>query len=446
MSDDLFDRANAAIDCREVAEKAVALKQAGATWRGVCPLRGCGSKSKSQPFAVFAAGARWRCMSCDPKGGDAVDLEHRLFATGGETMADTARRLIGGVSVEESEGSRRRRQEAREKAEAEALADAAWKAELAARLWREAKAAAGTPVQVYLEHRAIRGPIAAAMLGQLRFHPAAYHSGDPAHGVRLPAMVGLVMTELGPTGGVHVTYLRPDGRGKTHREPAKRMWGPQGHRLLARKGDRMGPPDRRDDNDLADILLPGGIWLTRPDAPGPLAVAEGIESAASRAILMAGDLHRSVRAVAAGSLDRLQGFEAVETFGEGRQRISVVDVAKPRGDVLRPPFTWPEDPRAPWGVVDIACDSDMSPVTVVGLTGANRTGKRRAAPYRRDAVERARVCGTLATSAWRRRLAPGSATTVRMSKPPAGLDFNDVVRAAEAARETEAAKAAGGVA
>jgi hypothetical protein len=425
MSDDLFERAGAAMDCREVAEKKVTLKKAGAKWRGICPLNDCGKKSKSRPFCVMDSERRWKCFSCDPRGGDAVELEHRLFASGGETMADTARRMIGGVSIEESETSRARRQAARAAAEKAAMEDNRWKADLARRLWREAVSAAGTLVQTYLEARAIRGPVAARMLELLRFHPAAYHSGDPAHGVRLPAMIGLVTTELGATGGIHVTYLRPDGSGKTHRSPAKMMWGPQAHRLLARRDDAMGPPDRNDDKDLVEVVMPGGIWLSRPDAPGPLVVAEGIESSASRAIMLAGDLSLPVRAVAAGSLDRLQGFEATDKDG-------AVDVRQPTGDVLRPPFTWPENPGAPWGLIDAACDADMSPVTVLGRTGANRAGKSRTVPFVRDAAERARVCGRLATSAWKRRLAPGSETVVRASRPPAGVEFNNMVMAAEA--------------
>lgn len=438
MTSDLFERAAAEADCVEIAtrHKKTALKAGRTSWSGVCPLRNCGAKSKKAPFKVIAGGARWLCMSCDPRGGDAVDLEHRLYGRADESMADTARRIIGGETREESETSRRRREVARDEAEKRALEDAAWNAEFAIRTWREAVPAAGTLVQTYLEEaRGIRGPVAAAMLGQLRFHPAVYHSGDPAHGVRLPGMVGLPMTELGPPGGIHVTYLRPDGRGKTHRSPDKRMWGPQSLWLLARQGDRMGPPDIRDDEDRARVKMWAGIWLTRPDAPGPLVSGEGIENAASRAMMLGGDLHRPVRAVAALSLDRLQGFEAVEAVKVGRQSIQVVDVARPTGDVLRPPFTWPEDPRAPWGVIDIPVDADMSPVTVMGQTGANRAGKRRVAPYRRDSAERARVCGLLAKAAWTRRLAPGSETVVRVSRPPAGMDFNDIVRAAEAARE-----------
>ncbi|ADL00685.1 DUF7146 domain-containing protein [Brevundimonas subvibrioides] len=403
MDASLFDRASAAVSCEDVAERGgrTVLRKG----RGVCPLNGCGANSKAQPFAVLDSGRRWKCWSCDPKGGDVVDLEHRLYSSGSDTLADAARRLVGGVAQEESAESRERRSKARAQAEEEAMADAAWKTELARSLWREAGAALGSPAQTYLEARAIRGPVAARALALLRFHPAAYHSGDPTHGVRLPAMIGLIMTEFGPTGGVHVTYLSPDGKRKTHRDPAKRMWGPQGVRVAV--GDDT-------------MSVPGGIWLTRPDAPGPLVVAEGIENALSRAMLLAGDLSLPVRAAAAGSLDRLAGFEVTDPKTGARDVWSVTP------DPLRPPFTWPEDPAHPFGLVEVATDGDMSPVKVKGWAGKKKT---KLTTFERHSAERARVCGALGVAGWRRRLAPDSGTVVKATRSPLGLDFNDVLKA-----------------
>jgi hypothetical protein len=410
---ELFDRAREAVRCDDVAARRVTLSRTG---RGVCPLNGCGSKSGAAPFAVLDAGRRWKCWSCDPLGGDVVDLEHRLFSTGSETLGDAARRLVGGEVKSESPENCERRAHARAAREAAAMADAAWKADLARRLWREAKPAAGTPVQTYLEGRGIRGPVAARALGQLRFHPAAWHSGDPDAGVRLPAMIALITTEHGATGGVHVTYLAPGGARKTHRTPAKRMWGPQGMKV-----------------DPDGAALPGGIWLTRPDAAGPLVVAEGIENALSRAMMVAGDLSLPVRAAAAGSLDRLSGFEVVDP------RTGARDIWRIRPDPQRPPFTWPEDPASPWGLVEIATDGDMSPVKVKGLTGRKRN---RPVTFERDARERARVCGALAVAAWRGRLAPGSATIVKATRSPIGKDFNDVLMAQEGGPEAASRRAA----
>ncbi|MCA0366794.1 MAG: hypothetical protein LCH57_01860 [Proteobacteria bacterium] len=435
MSDDrLFDQARDAVRCEDVAERRVKLLKMGGAWRGVCPLKDCGSKSGQGPFSVFGDGRRWKCWSCDPRGGDVIDLEHRLFGKPDETIRDAARRLIGGVLQEESDDARERRAHAAEARERAAMADAAWKAALFARLWREGQSAAGTLVQTYLESRGIRGPVLARALKILRFHPAAYHSGDPEAGVRLPAMINICLTELGPTGGGHVTYLAPNGRAKTHRKGAKKMWGPQGLFLLARKDGGFGPPPPPRRGEPAEgYVLRGGYWLSAPDAPGPLAVAEGQENALSRAMMLGGDLHLPTRAAAAGSLDALQGGELKDAEGV------LVDVWGATGDPMRPPFTWPEDPRTPWGVVDIACDSDMSAVTVQGRSGKNRIGRSRVIEVRREAVERARVCGRLAQAAWFRRLTPSpddlplTPSIVRASCPPAGLDFNDMIRAAEAA-------------
>lgn len=429
MSDDrLFDQARDAVRCEDVADRRVKLQKAKGGWRGVCPFKDCGSNSKQSPFSIFGDGRRWKCWSCDPRGGDVIDLEHRLFGKADETVRDAALRLVGGIVQEESDEARERRAQAAEARERAAMEDVAWKAALGARLWREGQPAAGTLVQTYFEHRAIRGPVLARALQIVRFHPAAYHSGDPEAGVRLPAMINICMTPLGPTGGFHVTYLAPNGKGKTHRKGAKKMWGPQGLFLLARKDGGYGPPTRPERGHRPEgCVMRGGYWLSRPDTPGPLAVAEGQENAASRAMMLAGDLSLPVRAVAAGSLDSLQGFELHDEDN------ALVDAWGGLGDPMRPPFTWPEDPDAPWGVVDIACDSDMSPVTVQGRSGKNRVGKSRVIDIRRDAHERARICGRLAVAAWCARLGPDSKTRVRASRPPEGLDFNDLMRAAEKA-------------
>lgn len=404
MTDQLFDRARDMVLVRDVAERGGAkLHASGREVRGTCPLRGCGSKSKAGPFAITDGGRRWKCWSCDPRGGDVVDLEHLLFSELGQTLADAARRLTGGDQQVESAEAKARRERARKAAERDAHRSAEWKADLAKRMWRESVSAVGSPVQTYLEARGIRGPVAARALGQLRFHPSAYHSGHPDFGVFLPAMLGLPMTEHGPAGGVHATYLAPDGRSKTHRSPAKRMIGPQ---------SVVGPDG---------IVRYGAIWLTKPTAEGLLVVAEGIESTLSRALMRAGAMSHPVRAAAACSLDRLQGFELIDDDGAR-------DVWKPKGDPMRPPFTWPETAEAPWGEIDIATDGDMSPVKVRG-----RTGRGRLVDFQRDSEERARVCGRLAIAAWRGRLLADSKTTVGASRAPLGQDFNDVIRAAEAA-------------
>lgn len=439
MSEDLFERAQEEVSCRDVAERA-GFKLLGrrGRFRGVCPLNRCGDNSGAMPFVVRPArvglGDRYRCYSCN-QGGDVVDLEHRLFGSGAEGMAAAALRLVGGEARQISDAERERRAQKRDREALEASESEEFALDLARRLWREGEPAGGTLAQTYLESRGLFGPVVARAVEILRFHPRAYHSGHPQFGVFLPAMVALVMTEFGPTGGVHVTYLRADGKAKANRKAPKKMWGPQGHRcwwrpLIGWASLRLadGPAVEGEE----EVLLPGGIWLTRPDATGPLVVAEGIENALSRAWLKAGDLALPVRAAAAGSLDRLQGFELVDDDG-------CRDVHQVKGDLQRPPFTWPEDPAAPWGEVDIATDGDMSDnVRVLGRAGR----KRRPVMFRRDGAERARVCGVLATEAWRRRLNPDSPTRVGWSRPPLGTDFNIELGRVQAAAKVQSEAAA----
>ena len=390
MTDDVLERARRDADIEAVA--GVALKRAGKVKVGMCPLCKVGAKSKTPPFKIYPAKGRFKCWRCN-RGGSVIDLEHMLRSTGSETIRDAALRLVNGAPVTDAE--RARRAQVREAEEKAASQSEAWKAALAAQLWREGQPAGGSLVQTYLEHRGWFGPVLARALAIVRFHPRAYWGGHPTFGVFLPAMVALVMTEFGPTGGVHVTYLAPDGKGKARRDPAKKMFGPQGVVVDGRP-------------------YPGGIWLTRPDAPGPLVVGEGIESAGGRAILKAGPLQTPVRVVATASLDRMQGGEAVGDDG-------AIDVWSVRPDPARPPFTWPEDPAHPWGEVEIATDGDMKPVTVTGRSGR----KGRPTRFVRDGVERARVCAVLAQAAWAGRLADGSATRIRATRAPIGRDFAD---------------------
>ena len=127
--------------------------------------------------------------------------------------------------------------------EAERWAEAVKRADQAKRLWQEAQPIAGTVAETYLRGRGIT----CALPDALRFHPEAWH-GPTAK--RYPALVALVDGAEGFA--VHRTYLRPDGLGKAAVEPAKAMLG---------------------------AVQGGAVRLT--DRPGPLVLAEGIETALS---------------------------------------------------------------------------------------------------------------------------------------------------------------------
>jgi hypothetical protein len=126
---------------------------------------------------------------------------------------------------------------------AEEQAEAQRRAEQARRLWREAVPIEDTPAEIYL--REARGIRLERLPRTLRYHPLAWH-GPTAR--RWSAMVALVEGGIGFA--AHRTFLRPDGSGKAPVEPAKAALG---------------------------AIAGGAVRLV--DGPGPLVVAEGIETA-----------------------------------------------------------------------------------------------------------------------------------------------------------------------
>ena len=95
--------------------------------------------------------------------------------------------------------------------------------ELARRLRREAVPAAETLVETYFAHRGLR--LEPGM--PLRFHPRAWR--NRANGPPGPAMVALMTCpERNEPVGVHLTYLRHDGRGKADGPSLKVMLGRRG--------------------------------------------------------------------------------------------------------------------------------------------------------------------------------------------------------------------------
>lgn len=365
-----------------------AVFRAGRRWRGPCPICGA-SKGKRQDgaFWVDREAGRWGCFAGGAdcaRGGDVIDLYATLERLSPREAAEKLTGQTAGGALAKRPTAERRRPD-REDGDEDR-----WKAELAASLWREARPAADTLADTYLRARGLFGPVLDAALRQLRFHPSAYHSGPFERPVRLPAMVGLVRAPSGATGGVHVTYLAADGSGKTARNPAKRMWGPQSIETDAGAAQ-------------------GGVWLSHPSAEGGLVVAEGIESALSAAILLGGPR----RVVAALSLNRLQGGMLPDQYGR-------IDPDNVRPDPSRPAFTWPEPAGAPWGEVAIAVDRDMKPIKVKVRKAMGGTKR-----LQLDGDARARISGALAVAAWR----ASASGRVRAIAAERGRDFNDELRA-----------------
>lgn len=462
--DPLFELARERASIRDVAA-GLKLFRAGRTVRGECPIDKCGAGKKADgPFWVDEGRQRFGCFSCECQkeiGGDAIALEHALNSRGGETIRHAAARLAG-VDLEQWDAEQRAKddayapiqgvigQEARaatpppsaedqarrcerdRRRAAQAAVDAdrdAWIAATAAAMWREAVPAPGTPVELYLKARGIVGRPLELALQQLRYHPAAYHSGRGDRPVLMPAMIALIVAPLGlevrPTGGVHVTYLAEGGDlvwCKARVDRAKTVWGPP----------KLSPSALRAGDDRLDRW--GGAWLTPPGGEGPLIVGEGIESVLSAAVLAQMSSGEPVRAVAALSLGALQGGWLADAWGR-------FDADAPAADPEQPAFTWPEPESSPWGEVRICVDRDMRTIHRKARKAGGGTWKR---PL--DSEARARICGALARQSWERALVGGGAIVgpsgppdptrrdahavrVRVWAPAPGRDFNDELRA-----------------
>lgn len=397
---ELFDRAREAVKVSDVAGGKRA--RVGHRLRGPCPVCKAGEgKLKDGPFWIDDGKGRWGCFAgqgdCE-RGGDAVRLEQLLR---GGTAREIAERFAGPgyqppqrADVVHGARSRARASDA----------DSA-KGDAAARLWRDSRPAlSGGVVDRYLAARGIGEAVRAVMCAELRYHPEAFYDVAPEgaalppgarevrlsggrRGVLLPAMIAGVRTTAGRTGGVHATFLAPDGSGKARVRRPKKMLGPQsGH---GRPGGALLSP------------------MTGKFTGRPLIVAEGIETAGSAAEFWFRAHGAPPRIAAALSLNRLSGGWMTDDRGR-------YDVDAPAADIGEPAFTWPDA-----GEVWIAVDRDMSPVEVPVRGPGGRRVKRNL-----DADDRARVCGALATQNWR----AAGADPVRVVAPPAGMDFNDHLR------------------
>jgi len=210
--------------------QALTLRLGGRWWRryGTAPCPVCQPEGRrSQAALTLADGERGRLLAhCKKTHCGFTDI---LAAAG-----------IGAGDYRPPDTLELARREAERRAQARRTT---FRASLA---WKEAVAIEGTPAARYL--RKARG-ISCPLPATLRFHPRAWHGSTAT---RHPALIALV--EGGNGFAVHRTYLRADGSGKAPLEPAKAMLG---------------------------AVSGGAVRLS--DAPGPLVVAEGIETALSLA-------------------------------------------------------------------------------------------------------------------------------------------------------------------
>ena len=145
----------------------------------------------------------WIDFATGDSGGDVVSL---LAARDGIGQVDAAGRLAALLLVPMHVADEGSRKPHRLTIDQEERRHEAVRIEIAARIWREAVPAGGTPVETYLIGRGLPIPDGC----DLRFHPTC-----PIGPEKGPAMVGLFrdVTSNDPC-GIHRTFLKPDGSGK----------------------------------------------------------------------------------------------------------------------------------------------------------------------------------------------------------------------------------------
>lgn len=381
-----LDEVRARNPLADVAGGYVQLRRAAGRLVGPCPI--CGGRVTSQRFEVIEKTESWVCAVC-PDGGDVIRLVekvegcsflHAVERLGGREVADPAQmqRLIN-----ERESKRLARELVAEQYR-EAERKRLWKT------WTSALDIHGTHAADYLAGRALQLP---PRCPGLRYLPRApYFHGEEinergresARQIHSgPAMLAAFIRPDGHFGGLHMTWLTADAT------PVKiELTDPDSGEILNAKkmrGSKIG----------AHICV-----APTPLSPRRLVIGEGIETvlAVYTAFAFCGRDVSDIAFWAAGDLGNLAG-RATET-------ISHPTLKRPNGRAqsLPGPFPDPDDSglSIPNSVDELILlgDGDSEPV----LT--------------KCAMERAA----------RRYTKPGRA--IRIVFAPAGLDFNDLLKAA----------------
>ncbi len=248
----------------------------GGRWHGSYGTARCPAHEDRSPSLSLKDGHTGRLLVRCHAGCDWRDVSDALRGLG---------HLPGrGASPAPVDPATRKARERKDREEAER------RAAQALRCWRETRPLAGTPAEAYLRGRGIAGPLPSS----LRHHPACWHGPTAC---RHPALVARV--EGADRFAIHRTYLRHDGLRIDHRcaareEDAKMMLG---HTLggAVRLAGPEGPPR-------------GARGPGSSRAPGPLVVAEGIETALSVASGAAGPLGPGAQVWAALAASHLAGM------------------------------------------------------------------------------------------------------------------------------------------
>lgn len=236
---------------REV-RRIVDLKRSGSSYVGRCPFH----DDRTPSFHVYPEEGdyHYHCFGCGAHG-DAVDW---LVFSLGMDFRDAAREAERRGwrhprdRAARAPGQRRAEDRPRPKASHNEPLDLK-RIATARTLWHGTIPVRGTIAEAYLKRRGLDW---VGDLPSIRFHAGVRHVNA---GRNLPALAALVLSPDGGLRGIQLTYL--DGPRKAQVEPSKQTFG-----HVTGNAVRLGEPDRR----------------------GCLIVGEGIETAASAAVLVPG--------------------------------------------------------------------------------------------------------------------------------------------------------------
>ncbi|WP_439399043.1 DUF7146 domain-containing protein [Bradyrhizobium sp. PMVTL-01] len=393
ITDDELDDIRARNPISDIASGYTKLRRAGGKLVGPCPI--CGGRVSSQRFEVIEKDQSWVCAVC-PDGGDVIrlvekvegcDFRAAIEKLGGRTAIDAAR-------AKELFEERERKRLAREKTSAD-YREAERKR--LHRTWKQTQPIHDTIAARYLEGRGLQLP---ERCPGLRFAPAMpYWHGENIddHGRKAgprkihegPAMVGAFIRPDGRFGGLHLTWLNvitsPDEVTPAAPVKAEILDPDSGEVLNSKKmrGSKTG----------------AYIAIQMHEAPLRLVIGEGIETVLSvwTAMYQAGRSLDDMAFWAAGDLGNLAG--------RANKTVNHPTLKRPDGKPQKVPDRFPDldDPglSIPDSVQELILLGDGDSEKVLTENAMERAARRYARAGR----------------------------VIRIAFAPAGLDFNDLLRA-----------------